>query len=776
MANPLHFRSYLKFLDRNRLYTAINVFGLSVSLMFVIIIAIYTVQEFSTDSFQEKADRIYAVGNEDWYGSGYGLVPYLTSRYPEIEMACAVRDRDNTPVRHPGSPERISADILFADSTFFRMFSFPLTEGDPAHVLATKSGAVVSESFARKMFPGRDPMGQAIQLEEDFTVNVTGVMKDFGNTMFPKSDIVINLQNFSRYNPSIANDNMNNAGGVIIFLLTYPGTDIVSKTADMAEYFKDFYWIYERDLNTEVILTPMRKVYFDREHEVSIPLRQGDRQLVNILFSVGILILLFAVINYINLTVAQTGFRAKEMASRRLLGASKGEIFWKFIAESTLMCAIGFMVGVLLVWAVENAAGNILQTKIDVSAIMSWQYVIPSVALIVMLGVLSGLIPAVFISHYKPIDVVRGSFRMKSKMVFSKVFIVFQNVITIALLAGSLTIMLQIRHMVNAPLGYKADNLIKFWTWSGFESFEDVDTFGKELENLAAVRSVSFTRGTPIDRGNNNTFVYEERNISLQVLEGDTVFFRLMDFEILRDNKVSGDRYWLNEQAMAELGLDHDAPSVKMWNETFIIAGVLKNFRLGSAMQERTDPVMVVERMERQFPWSILVETGDDRDEALSQVKNAYKQYTGLEFSGQYYDDIWRESYAPQRRTLTIVTIFTAIAIVISMLGLLAMSTYFIQQRAGGTAVRKVFGSTRGEVFRQLVFNFLRLVLIAFVIAAPVIWFVMRRWLSDYPYRIGLSPWIFVAAGAAALLIAAVTVSWQSARAANSNPIDSIKG
>ncbi len=787
MINPLNFKSFSKFLARNKLYTAINIFGLSISLMFVILIATYTTQELSVDKFQQNRDRITTLGYYHFIGSQYGLSPYLLNRYPEIEKISAAAGQ-KAAVEVQG--DRYDAKILLVDSTFYDIFSFRMIEGNPKEILSTKTDVIVSEAFARRAFGSTDPIGQTITAippknepysggtESTLSVVVAGISEDFHNSLFEQADIIMTMENMGTYfNAGISS----NAGGVVLFIMTHPGTDLTAKIPDMQDYFKEISWIYQTGLwGDTVTLTPMDEFYFSKLPPSPSGMRQGDFSLVSILISVGLLILIFAIINYINLTVAQTGFRAKEMASRRLLGASRGEIFSKFILESVLVCAFAFAMGLMFAISLQNVAGDILQRRLDVMGGMTWTTSGAYLALIIVMGVISGVIPAIFISHYKPIDVVKGSFRHRSKMVFSRIFIVFQNVITISLIAASLTMLLQIRHMIEAPMGYKTENIIDIPNTS-FQTPDQVTTFKNELKQLASVKEVSLAQGHPFNRGANWTFQFEEKNISFQIFSGDQAFMGMMGIEVLKDNHLgAGQGVWVNKIAEFDLGLKDGETISRALGERTPISGVIEDFRVGSllSLDPQLPPVMVMIYPEERpfFPWSFLVEVQGDPEAAFEDVRGVYERLAGgLEFNGKFMQDEIKEAYGAQQRTYTIVVIFTLIAILISMLGLLAMSTYFIQQRAPEIAIRKVFGSTRGEMLRRLVLNFMRLVLIAFVLSVPVIWLVMRWWLSNYSYRIDISPWIFVVAGAFAFITAFATVLWQSTRAANANPIDAIR-
>lgn len=736
MFRQLNFRSFFNFLGRNKLYAAINIFGLSVSLMFVILIADYTLRQLTCDDYHAKADRIYVIGNEECITSGYYLQKYLRDRYPEIESTCAVavsgQSTDATQPVEVGL-QKYSATILFADTTFFRIFDYQLLDGDREQVLASRDNVVLSESFARKVFGTFNPMGQVIRFpDEEKSYVVSGVVRDIDRSVIPNMDIIMRAERLCDIN-SANDEHMSNSGAVTTFILARPGADLTAKIPDMLDYFKEIYWIYKGNVYQHVTLTPLRDVYFLSQNNDG-GFNYGSWPFVMILFGVGAVILLFAVMNYINLTVAQTGFRAKEMAARRLLGASRGEIILKLILESTFLCVVAFVIALFLAAAVEPGASRLLGSKIGV-----WQDMTPAVvacyaAFIVVLGVVAGFIPAMMVSRYKPVDIVRGSFRHRTKMFYSKVLITIQNVITIVLIATSLTIGLQIRHLISAPMGYNTADILDIST-EIFLGKKQIAQFREELLREPCIEAVALGCGTPHDRGNNNTMQYgPDRMIGFQV------------------------------------GMDYSYP--------YQIAGIYRDFQIGSALDKPQSAMLwQTDDIADMYPWNILVKIRGDKTVAYNTVKSVFERISdGAVFTGaEYIEQEIEADYADQRRILHIVGIFTLVAILISALGLVAMSTYYIQQKEQEVAVRKVFGSTRGEVLTRLVGNFMRLVGAAFVIAVPVAWYLLERWLQDYSVRISLSPLIFLASGAFAAVVAFVAVFWQSSRAADSNPIDSIK-
>ncbi|MDR1129979.1 MAG: FtsX-like permease family protein, partial [Prevotellaceae bacterium] len=330
----------------------------------------------------------------------------------------------------------------------------------------------------------------------------------------------------------------------------------------------------------------------------------------------------------------------------------------------------------------------------------------------------------------------------------------------------------QTQHLINAPLGYNTDNILHIPTFT-FENEGLRDAFFDETGKLASVKRIAYASGTPFDRGNNNTFIHNGKNISLQLLTGDSAYVRMLGLKILRENHQEN-AYYVSQFALKELEIEEDALEfVSSDGYRFKIAGIIQDFRLGTVTDDIHPVVFKLGR--DKYPWGILVEVQGDASAAYRQVKQTYERIAGTGFTGKFINEQIAESYAKQRQISQIIIVFTGIAILISILGLLAMSTYFIRLRTKEIAVRKVFGASFGEVLMQLLRTFLTYVAVAFVVALPFSWYLMRMWLDDYSYRISLSPWIFIAAGLFCFIVSLVTVFWQSRIAANANPIDSMK-
>ena len=771
MNNLLNIKSFLKFLSRNKAYTAIDVFGLSVSLMFVILIAIYTVQEFSVDKFQENRDRIYALGYEEAICTGVPVAYRLQERYPEIEKVCPIISSDFKSRIVWVNDKKMNADITFADSCFFDFFSFKLLNGSKDQVLKARNSAVISATFANKLFGMEDPVGKNIRITDSTSVMVTGIMEDIKNSAIPYADLIVRIEGVTEFNGSLGMDRYNNAGSTTAFLMMKPGADLRPKVDDIATYMKEFFWPYKMDLWKKVVLVPLSELYFS---PLSINGNTGDRRFVIVLMSVGILILIFAVFNYINLTVAQAGLRAKEMATRRLLGSSRKDLFFRLMLESTLLTVISFLVGLFLAIAVTPYANDLLQSHISLMDACAPAWIATGVGVILLIGCLSGLLPAIMISSAKPIDVVRGTFRRQTKMVFSKCFITFQNAITIAMIAASIVMILQINHLISAPLGYNTANILE--TDNIFANANDRTAALDQARQLPFVKRIGFTKGMPFSGSNNMTGTYEDKTLSFQQFIMDSVTFNILGLEIIRDNHLAEASWYLTEKAMKDMELPMDAPTFKWEDRNVPIAGVIRNFQpRGNVTREDQPSMLRIDKTEDiKYPWSIVLEVDGNPYTAYEKIRDIYEKTSGLNFEGQFIDQQIQESFEAQQRMAKIVAIFAGIAILISLLGLLAMSTYFIQQRSQEVAVRKVFGSDNKAILYRLVSTFLTYVLIAFVIATPVIWYIMKQWLSDYSYRIDLNPLIFITAGLFCLLISFAAVFFQSFRAANANPVDCI--
>ena len=771
MKTIFDFRAFLNFLGRNKLYTAINIFGFSISLMFVILLVTYTRQEYAVDQFHSNKERIFRLCDETDACFAPLIGRDLKARYPEIETYVRLFKTDEVAT---AGERHLKAKILLSDPDFFRMFSFRLAEGDTAQVLRSKNGALLSESFARNLFPEGDYLDKTVTIKGE-SVPVTGILRPFGNSQFVTPDVMLS---FEEWTPLVYGwDGVLKRGyastSFPLYLMLKPHADLSAKVPDMLSHLKTYYWPYKDDHTRELTIKPLAEVYLSNPLYASELIRIGSKTLINTFFSVAMLILLFAVINYINLSTAQSESRAREMAVRRLLGCSRKALFTRLIVESVLLCILSLLIALLLAGIAEPIFNRILQTHISVSNLFSASNLGIGVVAIILLGLLTGVIPASVITRARPIDVVRGSFRHKTKMVYNKILIGFQYLITIVLLGCTLTMSRQIDMILHADLGFDTANKL-------YLSIPDLNPgqsagLKNQLLQIAGVENVALVRGVPMLGSNNTSDTWHDQPISIQRFEGDSSYLKIMGFRILRDNRTDDRKaIWLNETAMQAMELPDSASYCEYFKCP--IAGIVQDFRYRD-LTHPAEPCIIEHMQDNYWPWACIIQlTNLDSPVTLRTIERVYREYTGgMPCEYKTYDEVMHQQYAAQQRMSDILFGFTLVAILISALGILAMATYFIRQRSMEIAVRKVFGSTNREVLQQLVLHFVRYVLAAFVIAVPVIWYLMHDWLSQYVLRIPLSWTIFALAGLTALAIAVATVFGQSWRAANSNPVDAIK-
>ena len=531
--------------------------------------------------------------------------------------------------------------------------------------------------------------------------------------------------------------------------------------------------------DNDVRIIPLRDVYFlsDGNEDYNDSLRLGNKTTVMLLAGMCFLLLLFAILNYVNMTTALSGFRAKEMATRRLIGATKGGIFMKMIVESTIICAAAMVIAVLLGEAISPAASKVLNYDISIFKAISPASVLVCVLFTVLVGVIAGLVPALIIQKTEPIEIVRGTLRLKTKTLYSKVIIVIQNVITVVMLVTAFTMFLQIRSMINAPVGYNTEDQITISNEYGRAG--ELAPLINKLKAESCVEAVGLGDGYPMFDTNNWTMSTESgREASFQLVKGDSAYFNILGIRKKQDNHTP-DCYWLNEYAYGVLGIDETATEfTTKSNRTMQIGGIYYDFKIKPLLEEQ-HPALIYQYDEYpadRWPWTILIKTTPDHKEAFVRVKAVIDEmYPDKIFDASYVEDDIKMVFSSERRVLEIMVIFTILSLFVSALGLVAMSSYYMQQERRTVSLKKVYGADYNSVLWGLVAEFMKMIGVAFVIAVPVAWYLMHTWLNGYSYRIGLHWWIFAVAGLFTAVIAALAVLWQAVRAARTNPAIELK-
>lgn len=802
-------KSYLKFLSRNKLYTFINVMGLSVSMAFVIIIGLYSLMEFGRDRWHRNADRIYVTcnhyekENETEEVGHWALQPLLCPRFPDVEASCAIASERETVTL--SNQEKKEVQAMFTDASFFQIFDFPLTMGDRQTVLTRPEDIVITDELATALFGDSNPMGKTVVLRDTVAFTVRGVMKPLNHTYLRPADILLSAQWFPSANGAYNDPAMNSYGNWSLYFLAREGADLTKSQKAMQQVLAQNVWLFKPDCifgQAHLQLKPLKELYFSNINSAPSTIR-GDHKQSQMLFLGGLIILLFAVMNYVNLTIAQSRFRMREMAMRRLLGSQRWQVVARLTAESILLSLVSLSLAVLLVLLAVPYANQMLRSvstgmtwidensNLQVDIIQSADLLSPVVicglvAFALLLGVVAGIGPAWHISKARPIDIVKGTPQTMHQRKWltsgQALSIVFQHVITMVLLAVALTMMLQMRHLVNAPLGYNHERLMEVRA----QQFGDprMKLLLDEVRKLPCVEDAALGLGSPLHAGSNNTYEKDGRTIAWQLFRETESWMKMLDLKVITDYGTTGRggvKTYVTPNALALHGLPADARAFRYCEDSVLtqIDGLIEPLHLHNILETTYEgrPQMVQLYKEPVINYCLMMRYQGDKYEAKRQVGELYRKVFGLDMENyfNFYDDQLRSCYDKEHRILSLVEVFTVVAFLIAILGLLAMSTYYLQRHRKEIAVRKAFGAASSEVLCQLLSRFMAYVVVAFVIAVPIIYYIGSEWLSQFSYRIALSPWIFVVAGLACFIISLLTVVIQSWRAASENPVKNIK-
>ena len=784
-------KSYFRFLSRNKLYTFINIAGLVASLMFVILLGDYTWRQFTIDTWHKNADRIYLMGSPDNFFMWPQVGGDVKAMCPEVEKTCCVMSQSGK-IKYGNQVVEEGDDkssIMLADSTFFEFFDYELTQGNRRFALDKPDKCVITERLAKRLFGDKNPIGESLQIvgerhvrignedpyDSTLVYTVSAVAKDFDHTVLPnETEIIASMERY----PQVMGYKLENYtaaygphGCSKVYLMLQPGTNLENKESVIVDYMaKNYYGSWkERGMS----FTPLKDVMFAPQNN-GAGMQKGDKARLHILLAAVLAILFFAISNYINLTVANTGFRAKEMATRKLFGSSQTDISLKLIAESTLMVALSFILGLALAFGLQDEAMDLFKGKIDLYGDISLGTISVSIAFVLLVGVISGIMPSWQISRFQPIDIVKGSFRYRSKMVLSKVFIILQNIVTVVMLTSALTIWLQLNHLIHAPLGYNTENLFVINAPDGKDQ-----TVRKLLEEMPFVEKVGMFDHTSLACGSSSlrNIKHNDKMVPIFLIHLDKTAFDLYGLKIMDDYGQTNDGYYVTEETVRQMELADSVREIE-WGEDMKnpIAGVLYDIHRVNVLQG-VESFAIKLTNEFDYPSYLVKTNGDKKAKAafIAMLKKQGVPEADLEWYVASLEERIAETFEDQQNTLKIISLFTIIAIVISIMGFVGMSLFFIRQRQKEIGIRKIMGSTSHEVMLLMLRTFCAPLLVSFAIAIPLSWYIMNDWISNFSYRIALSPWIFAATCAFALLVAVLSVSIQIIKAVTTNPVESIK-
>ena len=786
-------KSYLKFLSRNKLYTVIEAVGLAVSLAFVILIGSYVVQQYEVAHESPQWKRTFVLGSDDFLGLTYWDKEELEMNIPEVEAATHTAMLWQ-PVIQKGD-EPIQASGIEADADFFKVFpEYHLLEGS-LEDFVSKEDVLISESLARKIDAR---IGQVIKVDKvDRTIK--GIYADFDGAFFMPADIITNITNSWALEQGKV---FNSIGNYTTWFRVRDDADLADVQAKVKALLHKNYdssWGAEKVDAWKVYR--MDEAFFFTGSSNGLT-RTGNVQLLRLLTIVVLLLLLSAIFNYVNLSLALTGKRAKEMATRRLLGADRTGILWKYIGESVTFTAVCFAVALLLADLLAPMVNSLVSTSdpdelmlgadtsVHLSFMMTPGYILAYLAGILVLGIISGLLPAFAASRYQPIDVIKGTLRRRNKMILNKVFIVVQNVLSVFLIAMALVMEAQMRHMTTRPMHSATDNL--YYIEYSAQDYDSMRLFKDKVEKLPFVTKAGVGRGIPgLINMTMGVKVDEEHRVDMPVIVCDSTYFQLLGLEVEEDfghplvHSMWMSRSAFNTAAVSDTSTVFPRRIRMNGAQPEFIGGIIHDFPARPASEGSINPngsVIVTRAEELYYAHCLLIgTTGEDKsyeDRILQAYRDFRLETAGVEEPAWRYGfikDINLKQLAPVKRTLRLVELFAVLSVLIALLGLLAMSTYFADENTKQIAVRKVFGADVSSETWRNVRSYMILVGIACLVGIPLAVWAARLYLQRFAYRVEGYGWVFVVAFIISLAIAFGTVLWQTLKAARTNPAVELK-
>ena len=791
-------KSYLKFLSRNKLYTAIEAVGLAVSLAFVILIGSYVVQQHEVAHESPEWKRTFVLGNDDFLGLTYWDKEEVELNIPEVEAVTHMALLWQPTILI--GEDLVRGTGMETDAEFFEVFpQYHIIEGNVQDFVG-KNDVLISQSLARRLtINGESLVGSILKVNESERT-IKGVYADFENSFFMPCDVITHISDTWAANQSKA---FNSIGNYSTWFRVRPDADLTAVEAKVkALLHKNYDEIWQAERVDKWRSYRMDEAFFFEGSPTGLN-RSGNKQMLNLLTVVVLLLLLSAIFNYVNLNLALTGKRAKEMATRRLMGADRNAILWKYIVESVAFTAMCFVVALVLAYLLAPMMSTLVSSVdtelpsyelgnmgVEISFMMTLGYIVAYVATILVLGTICGLLPAYVASRFQPIDVIKGSFRRKNKMVLSRVFIVVQNVLAVFLIAIALVMEMQMQHMLSRPTHAAVDNL--YYIEYSSRDYDMAKLFLDKVRALPFVTKVGMGRGIPgLINMTIGVKVDDEHHVDMPVILCDSTYFQLLGLEVEEDfNHPLVHSLWMSESAFRAAGVSDTTTvfprriSVNGAQPEFI-GGIVHDFPTSAASSKEINPnggIIVTKAEELSYANCLLIgTTGEDKsyDEA---IRKAYRDYR-LEQSGTeesawlsgFMRDLNYQQLEPEQRTLRLVELFTVLSVLIALLGLLAMSTYFADENTKQIAVRKVFGSDVTHETWRNVRSYMVLVGVACLIGIPLAIWAAQLYLERFAYRIEGYGWVFVVAVIISLTIALGTVLWQTLKAARTNPATELK-
>ena len=804
-------KSYLKLafrnLTRNKLYSSLNIVGLAAGLAVCMLIMLYTFDELSYDKHHKDADNTYRLAYTATMGEGWSAEPApvaftLKAEMPEVEQVARLlkfpdMDRLLLQDEKPGTPHRLyESNCYYVDSTFFQLFTYDFTYGNAATALNQPNSMVISESVAGKVFGNEDPVGRPLKVRlpfGDFVYTVRAVFKENHKSHIP-AHIFLSMRNtdIGSFVPNMTSWATNNIFHTYVKLK--PGTD-------PASFQKRYTAFMSRHGDAELKAAGFSKTHFiqrmkdiylhsDIGNEIA---PNGNIKYLYIMGSIAVFILIIACINFMNLSTARSEKRAREVGVRKVIGAGRSSLVGQFLGESFFLCILSLALALLLAQALLPLFNQLTQKDLALSHNTSMIWAIA--ALTVLTGLLSGLYPAFYLSSFQPVKVLKGKITNSwSATALRKGLVVFQFTISVVLILGAIVIGSQLNYLKQQDLGFKKEQQLVI-PINSQESAKNYAALKNELLKTSGIASVTSGSSYPGIANINDFLGYGEgqpatTNVDISTVAIDDDYFTTLGLKLLygrsfsRNSTADSNNIILNVTAVTQLGYTPATAIGKKVNwewhgqhSAFTIVGVIKDFNFAS-LHTSIKPLGFSTNgfFGNKSTYTIVRLQTTDYNHALAAVEKAWASVNpNAPFEYSFLDQDFQRNYEKEQRTSHIVIWCTGIAILIACLGLFGLAAFSAERRTKEIGIRKVLGASVGNITLLLSGEFIRLALLAILIASPLGWFGMQRWLQNFAYKVDISWWMFAAAGGLAIGIALVTVSFQSIRTALSNPVRSLR-
>ncbi len=795
-------------LRKNKIYSILNITGLAIGLASFLLIAIYMLDELSYDRFNANADRIYRINSDIRLGGGDLHLPVtsdmmgqlLIKDYPSIEQYTRIYASAGSKLVKKDNVFINERRVAHVDSTFFDVFTIPAIAGNTHTALNEPNTVVITESTARKYFGKTDVIGKTIETNDKKSpvYKITAVVRDIPSNSHFHFDFMFSMKNANYEWGQLTSHNFHT------YLLLKKGADYKQLEKNFEQYIdkyvlpsvRQFIKINSMDEfrkagnQLEYTLIPLTKIHLhsNRSFELSA---SGNIQYVYIFGAVALFILLIACINFMNLTTARSAGRAKEVGIRKVLGTERRFLIFQFLTESTLMAVFSLLLALVIAYLVLPLFNEVASKTMTFGSLLSVRVLPLIIALPVIVGLLAGSYPAFFLSAFRPIEVLKGKLKMgNSSTSLRSVLVVFQFATSILLIVGTLVIYKQLSYIRSKDLGYNKQQVISIQ--NTYVLGDQQKAFKNSVLQMNGVVSGTLSSFLPVSNSSRNDNTYFKNptmdikeSLDMQTWRIDYDYLKTLGMQIIKGRAFSPDfggdsaAVIVNETTVRLLGYD-DPVGKKIYQmgdsnkpEVYTIIGVVRNFNFES-LKEGIGPLSFF-LGSRSAMASFKVNTTDIKG-LIGKIETLWKQMSpAMPFHYEFLDESFNEMYASEQRVGKIAIIFSTLAILIACLGLFGLATFVAEQRTREIGIRKVLGASVQGIVRLLSKDFLKLVAISFVIAAPVSWWTMNHWLNDFVYRIRLEWWIIALAGLLALLIALGTVSYQAIKSAIANPVKSLK-